>query len=184
MRTTLSSDVPPGPECLDFQHAGSSGQASDIDAAINALSIALRAFVADDPILNLVAIRVAQLNHCAPSLATHIELAKRQGEHPMRLCHVSAWRDSNLFGPRERAAFEWGEIIAMSATSVGPELVDDFTHFALSSKDISDLSLVVASVNLCSRLRSTAAALGSARTDMRGSIDTAPWYGTAHPYVR
>jgi hypothetical protein len=56
----------------------------------------------------------------------------------------------------------------MSATSVGPELVDDFTHFALSSKDISDLSLVVASVNLCSRLRSTLAALGSAGIQYAG----------------
>jgi AhpD family alkylhydroperoxidase len=184
MRITLSSDVPPGLECLDFQHAGPSGQAPDIDAAINALSIALRAFVADDPILNLVAIRVAQLNHCAPSLATHIELAKRQGEHPIRICHVSAWRGSNPFGPRERAAFEWVEIIAMAATSVGPELVDDFTHFAPSSKDISDLSLVVASVNLCSRLRSTLAALDRLGSDMPGSIDTTPWYDTAHPYVR
>ena len=108
MRTTLSSDVPPGLECLDFQHAGPSGQAPDIDAAINALSIALRAFVADDPILNLVAIRVAQLNHCAPSLATHIELAKHQGEHPMRLCHVSAMARFKPVRPAGTRRFRMG----------------------------------------------------------------------------
>lgn len=168
MRTAASSEALRGPDCLDLRRPGPSAQIPDIDAVIKALSIALRSLVADDPLLTLAAVRAAQLTRCAFGLATHIELAKLQGEHPMRLCHLSAWRDSNLFGPRERAALEWVEIMALSPASVDPELTGRFVDVDLSSKDISDLSLVVASVNLCHLLRSTVTAIGSAQIRRAG----------------
>jgi AhpD family alkylhydroperoxidase len=152
MTTALSSQTLPTLGCQDFYGGGFSGQDPDVHAAIKAMLIAFRSLVASDPMLNLAAARAAQLNRCALSLATHVELAKFQGEHPLRLCHLAAWRDSNLFGPRERAAFEWTESISISPASISSELVDDLIDAGLSSKDMSDLSLVVASVNLCSRL--------------------------------
>jgi AhpD family alkylhydroperoxidase len=157
MRTAVSSQVLPTPGCQDFQCGGFSGRDPDVHAAIKTLLIALRSLAAGDPMLNLAAARAAQLNRCTLSLATHVELAKLQGEHPMRLCHLAAWRDSNLFGPRERAVFEWAESMAMPPASITPELVDNLIDAGLSSKDIADLSLVIASVNLCSRLRLIAA---------------------------
>ncbi|MGB3540973.1 MAG: carboxymuconolactone decarboxylase family protein [Mesorhizobium sp.] len=141
------------------RHAGSAGQSTDLHAAIRELLAAFRSLVIEDPLLNLVAARAAQLNRCAPSLAAHIELARRQGEHPMRLCHLSAWRDSSLFGPRERAALEWAEILATSLTPVALKSADDCVDIGLSAKDISILGFVIAVVNLCSQLQLTSAVL-------------------------
>jgi AhpD family alkylhydroperoxidase len=121
-------------------------------AAIKDLLIVFRSLVLESPMLNLVAARTAQLDQCASSLAAHIELAKLQGEHPMRLFHLSAWRDSILFGPRERAALGWAEALAMAPGSVGLKSIDDLLCAGLSAKDISDLGFVVAVVKLCSRM--------------------------------
>jgi AhpD family alkylhydroperoxidase len=117
-----------------------------------------RSLVVEDPLLNLVAARTAQLNHCASSLAAHVELARRQGEHPMRLCHLSAWRDSSLFGPRERAALEWAEILAASPEPASLKPADSHADIGLSAKDVSTLSFVVAVVILCGRLQLAATA--------------------------
>lgn len=105
---------------------------------------------------------------CAFGLAAHIELTKLRAEHPMLLHHLPGWRDSSLFGPRERAVLEWMEMMAPSPASVGPELTGRFVDVDLSSKDIPDLSLVVAYVDLCHLLRSTVTAVGSARIRRAG----------------
>jgi alkylhydroperoxidase family enzyme len=142
---------------LNFHCTRFCGRTPEIGAATKTLLISVRLRVTGNPMLNLASARAAQLHRCASDLAAHIELAKLQGEHPMRLCHLSAWRDSNLFGPRERAAFEWTESITMAPASISSELASGLIDAGLSSKDVFDLSLVVASIDLCSRLRLIAA---------------------------
>lgn len=139
-------------ESFTIRNAGPTGESTDLRAAIKELLLVFHSLVVQDSLLNLVAIRIAQLNRCALSLAAYVELAKLQGEHPMRLCHLSAWRDSNLFGPRERAALACAEAVATSAEPARPRLIDEFVDAKLSEKDISDLGLVVALVDLCSQL--------------------------------
>ena len=153
MRTALPSAAMPASGNSASWYPLLSGPSSELLGSVRGLLTAFRSLVIEDPLLNLVAARAAQLNHCAPSLAAHIELARRQGEHPVRLCHLSTWRDSTLFGPRERAALEWAEIFASSPDPAGVDAVDG-AAIGLSATDVSTLGFVVAVVNLCGRMQS------------------------------
>src|SRR5216110_2429536 len=65
----------------------------------------------DRSLTDLVHIRASQLNGCAFCLDMHVKEAKIHGERELRLYHLSIWRESPLFSPRERAALEWTEIL-------------------------------------------------------------------------
>ena len=71
---------------------------------LNELSAATHACAIEESIRDLVEIRSSQLNGCAFCLDMHVKQARMHGERELRLYHLSAWRDSPLFTPRERAA--------------------------------------------------------------------------------
>ena len=60
-------------------------------------------------LLELVKIRVSQINGCAYCLHMHAADARKAGESEVRLHLLAAWRESSLFSPRERAALTWAE---------------------------------------------------------------------------
>ncbi|WP_346345670.1 carboxymuconolactone decarboxylase family protein [Streptomyces sp. SID5643] len=84
--------------------------------AFNALvqtSEAVRATAAeaglDRTTVELVNLRVSQLNGCAFCLDLHTRKALRAGESSQRLAVLPAWRDTELFTPVERAALGLAE---------------------------------------------------------------------------
>src|SRR4051794_19012496 len=65
----------------------------------------------EEPIRDLVALRASQINGCAFCIDMHVKEARMHGERELRLHHLSTWRDSTLFAPRERAALAWTEVL-------------------------------------------------------------------------
>jgi AhpD family alkylhydroperoxidase len=65
-----------------------------------------------DPLLvELVNIRISQLNGCGFCLDLHVREAVKNGETPQRLAVLPAWRDVDLFSPMEQAALALAEAI-------------------------------------------------------------------------
>src|ERR1700754_3308971 len=62
-------------------------------------------------LLDLVNLRASQINGCAFCLDMHSKQAKLAGERELRLYALPAWRESNLYDPRERAALELTEAV-------------------------------------------------------------------------
>jgi AhpD family alkylhydroperoxidase len=58
----------------------------------------------EESLMDLVVTRASQINGCAFCLDMHTADACRRGETEQRLYLLDAWRDSPLFGDRERAA--------------------------------------------------------------------------------
>lgn len=94
----------------------------------------------DRSILELVNIRVSQLNRCAFCLDLHSHRALAAGETPQRIAVLPAWREVDLYSDRERAALE----IAEAVTQVNGEHLDD-EQYALLRRFLSDdeISLLV-----------------------------------------
>jgi AhpD family alkylhydroperoxidase len=65
----------------------------------------------DRILVELVNIRVSQLNGCGFCLDLHVRLAVQNGETPQRLAVLPAWRDVDLFSPTEQAALALAEAI-------------------------------------------------------------------------
>lgn len=98
-------------------------------------------------ILELVRIRVSQLNGCAYCLDMHSKDARAGGETEQRLYTLSAWRETPFFNDREQAALAWAESLTLMATR---EIRDaDFEaltpHF--SEMQIADLTLAICAIN-------------------------------------
>ena len=104
-----------------------------------------------EKIRDLVAIRASQLNGCAFCLDMHVKEAKLHGERELRVHHLSTWRESTLFLPKERAALAWTEALTRLPEQGVPDDVYDQARTQLSEKEISDLTFSVMAINAWNR---------------------------------
>lgn len=103
-------------------------------------------------LLELVKMRVSQINHCAYCIDMHSKDARAGGETEQRLYALSAWRETPFFTARERAALEWTESLTLIS---GNDVPDDLyarvrEHF--SEAEIVNLSLAIIGINGWNRL--------------------------------
>lgn len=101
----------------------------------------------DPPLKHLVKLRVSQINGCAYCMAMHTEEALKDGERVDRLAVLPAWRETDWFTPRERAALAWAEALTnISTTHVTDELYAEVRE-QFSEQDLADLTLAVIAIN-------------------------------------
>ena len=100
----------------------------------------------------LVKIRASQLNRCAYCLHMHIADARKAGESETRIALLSAWEESELYTPRERAALRWTEELTLLAErSPSDEAFAELrAHF--SEQEAVDLSVAIGMINVWNRI--------------------------------
>lgn len=76
----------------------------EIMKAVLKLSQAVQASGLDPKLLHLIKLRASQINGCSYCVEMHSREARADGETEQRLYLVSAWKESPLFTPAERAA--------------------------------------------------------------------------------
>ncbi|RNJ41415.1 alkylhydroperoxidase [Mesorhizobium erdmanii] len=103
----------------------------------------------DPKLLELVKLRVSQINGCAHCLHMHRQEAIKLGETDDRLLLLDAWRESALYTERERAALAWAE--ALTRTHA-PDAVYEEARKAFSEDELVALSIGVATINAWNRL--------------------------------
>jgi alkylhydroperoxidase family enzyme len=74
------------------------------------------------------------------------------GEDEQRLYLLDAWRESPGYSGRERAALAWTEALTLIAGDQVPDAVYEEVRGHFSEKELSDLSLAVATINAWNRL--------------------------------
>ncbi|MDF9715049.1 carboxymuconolactone decarboxylase family protein [Nocardioides sp. ChNu-153] len=80
-------------------------------ATAKAVTEAARRAGLDRGFVELVNLRVSQLNGCAFCLDLHHRRALKAGEDPRRLAVLSVWEETALFDERERAALALAESV-------------------------------------------------------------------------
>jgi AhpD family alkylhydroperoxidase len=100
----------------------------------------------------LVKIRASQINRCAYCLHMHIADARKAGESEARINLLSAWEESELFTPRERAALRWTEELTHVADRSPSDAAFAELREHFSEKDCVDLSVAIGMINLWNRL--------------------------------
>ena len=126
--------------------------APDGIAALSAVEKYLQNCGLDRRLVELVKMRVSQMNGCAYCLHMHTADARKLGESEMRLYLLDAWHESHLYSARERAALEWAESLTNIATTRAPDDVYDRVRQQFSEKELADLSIVIAMINAWNRL--------------------------------
>jgi AhpD family alkylhydroperoxidase len=103
-------------------------------------------------LLELVKIRVSQINGCAFCLAMHIPIARQNGVSEDQLNLLIAWREAPVFNDKERAALAWAESVTHLTNGEVPDHIYEQACEQFSVKEIADLSLAVAEINAWNRL--------------------------------
>lgn len=121
-------------------------------AALIGVETYIRKCGIDHRLLALVKTRVSQINGCVYCLHMHTEEALKLGESTVRLFLLDAWRESNLYSARERAALAWAEALTNIAATHAPDPDYDEARHHFSEKELADLSIAIAMINSWNRL--------------------------------
>jgi AhpD family alkylhydroperoxidase len=103
--------------------------------------------------VNLVYLRVSQINGCAYCLDMHTRDLVKQGVTFDKLALVQAWREGGkLFSEREKAALAWAETVTQVAQTGVPD--EDFVAASavFSAKELVDLTFAIGLMNTYNRL--------------------------------
>jgi AhpD family alkylhydroperoxidase len=105
---------------------------------------------------NLVKVRASQINGCAVCIDMHWKDARAAGESEERLYSLDAWRESPLYGERERAALGLTEAMTLIADTHVPDEVWDDARASLSESELANVVFQTTAINAWNRLMITA----------------------------
>lgn len=104
------------------------------------------------PLIHLIKMRASQINKCAYCLDMHSKDLRAIGETEQRLYTLEAWRECPWYTDRERAALAWTEAVTLVADSQVPDEVYEQARGQFSEKELADLTVAVATINVWNRL--------------------------------
>ena len=132
----------------------------DIYRALQGLSAPIEKSGIETTIFELIKTRVSQINGCAHCLDMHTKDARAAGESEQRLYLLNAWRETELYSPRERAALAWAEAVTRLEHQHVPDDVYEEVRAVFSEAEITALTLAVITINSWNRLLISFAVVG------------------------
>jgi AhpD family alkylhydroperoxidase len=120
--------------------------------AMRTLESYVRSSGLERSLLELVKTRASQINHCAYCIEMHTREAREVGETEARLYLLSAWRESPLYTPRERAALAWTEALTLVSETQAPDDVFEEARRHFTDEELVNLTLTIGAINVWNRL--------------------------------
>lgn len=118
-----------------------------------ALNAFVRASSLEPSLVELVLMRVSQLNGCAYCLDMHSKDARAAGETEQRLYLLQAWREAPFYNARERAALAWCEAVTRLDPLHGvPDEVYAQASAVFNKSELVALNLAVVLINSWNRI--------------------------------
>lgn len=104
-------------------------------------------------LIDLVYLRVSQINACAYCIDMHSRDLLKLGVPVNKLVLVPVWRDSGeVFSTRERAALAWAETVTRVAETHVPDADYEAAAVEFSDKELADLTYAIGLMNAFNRL--------------------------------
>jgi AhpD family alkylhydroperoxidase len=105
------------------------------------------------PLVDLVYLRVSQINGCAYCIDMHSRDLLKSGLAVDKLVLVQAWRESGgVFSQRERVALAWAESVTRVADTGVPDADYDAAAAEFSDKELAELTYAIGLMNAFNRL--------------------------------
>ncbi len=112
----------------------------------------VRASGLEENLLELIKVRASQINGCAFCIDMHTKDARENGETEQRLYGLDAWLEAPYYSDRERAALAWTEAVTNVGSTHVPDDVYQLARQQFNEKEIVDLTLAIAVINVWNRL--------------------------------
>jgi len=126
--------------------------APEATQALIALSAAVKKGPLDAGLVDLVWLRISQLNGCTYCIDLHWRDLVKADADPRRLNSLVAWEEAPFFDAKERAALRWSDIVTRSAgrDATDAEFAALREHF--SDAEIAHLGFAISCMNAWNRL--------------------------------
>lgn len=112
-------------------------------------------------LVELVLMRVSQINGCAFCLDMHSKDARAAGETEQRLHLLSAWRETRLYSERECIALAWAEeLTALESHGAVSDALYEQASQQFEEAALVDLTLLVVAINGWNRINVAARTIG------------------------
>lgn len=106
-------------------------------------------------LMELIRLRVSQINNCAFCMRTHARAALDAGETADRIAVLPQWSETSYFSDRERAALELAEAVTLINHGPVPQPLYERVSVTLSEQEISAVSWIAIVMNSFNRVRVT-----------------------------
>ena len=126
--------------------------APELKAALGSVNVALSKSSLGRALLDLIFLRVSQLNGCAYCVDMHGHDLLQAGESMRRLNAVAVWREAPYFEERERAVLAWVEALTQLGNGPMPDSIYEPLKSHFSDKEIVELTYAVAVINAWNRI--------------------------------
>jgi AhpD family alkylhydroperoxidase len=104
-------------------------------------------------LVDLVYLRVSQINNCAYCLDMHTRDLLKKGESIERIALLQAWREAGgLFDERERAALAWAETVTRVAETGIPDEAYEAVRAVFDEGELVDLTIAIGLMNTYNRM--------------------------------
>lgn len=103
-------------------------------------------------IMELVYLRVSQLNECRFCIKMHTLELLKLNTTPEKISELLVWKSSEMFSSRERAALQWADELTKITETQGSDesFAELLNHF--NEVQASDLTFAVATINALNRV--------------------------------
>ncbi|MBL0164377.1 MAG: carboxymuconolactone decarboxylase family protein [Xanthomonadales bacterium] len=126
--------------------------APDAFKAMLDLEAGVRRSALEPSLIELVKMRVSQINGCAHCLDMHSKDARAAGETEQRLYLLSAWREAPFYSARERAALGWAEAVTRLVGGDVPDELYAQMREQFDEKGLVELTLAIIAINGWNRM--------------------------------
>jgi AhpD family alkylhydroperoxidase len=104
-------------------------------------------------LMELVYLRVSQINNCAYCLDMHTRSLIKRGVKVEKLALVQAWEErGSLFSRTERAALAWAETVTRVAATGVPDSAYQSAREVFDEKQLVDLTIAISLMNSYNRM--------------------------------
>jgi AhpD family alkylhydroperoxidase len=130
--------------------------APDIYQAVSQLEAAAEKYITAASIApglaHLLRLRASQINQCTYCVRMHTRDALASGESADRVAVVAAWRESQYFTDKERAALALVEAVTLISVGQVPDTVYAEASAVLSSEEIAAVEWLAVVINAWNRI--------------------------------
>src|ERR1700733_6431497 len=124
----------------------------EVATGMAAVTHALKKSGVEPDLIEMIKVRVSQINGCAFCVQYHLNDARKLNIVPEKLDLLAAWREAGIYSARETAAFEWAERVTLLAN----QHIDNESYASVSAhfteREIAFLTTAIGQINFWNRV--------------------------------
>ncbi|NKN34940.1 carboxymuconolactone decarboxylase family protein [Agrobacterium sp. a22-2] len=102
--------------------------------------------------IHLIKLRASQINGCAFCVDMHVKEARHDGLSEQWINLMCVWRESPVYGPRERALLGWVDAVTNIASTGAQDAEYQALQAHFTEEEIVKVTVAIGTINVWNRL--------------------------------